>query len=318
MGRTGAAGDRRQGPASQGGLMIARHRHSGAARRAEPGIARDSGFDAIASPRNDSTRNGSDALSFVERHGLWSREQQEAASRLRKIVEQQKLEVIRLSFPDQHGILRGKTLVASEALASLESGCSITTTMLAKDTSHRTVFPVFTSGGGFGMKEMEGAADVLMVADPTTFRVLPWTPGTGWLMCDLHFADGRPVPFATRNLYRGVLDKLAQARLRLRRGPRGRIPHLQARRRQNVAGACRTAGHAARCQPAVARLPVSDRAALRPDGAGAGNHPARRAGARPAACARSRSSSARASANSPLRREPASSPPTTWCCFAAP
>ena len=105
-------------------------------------------------------------MSFVERHGLWSDEQKEAASRLRRIVEEQKLEVIRLSFPDQHGILRGKTLVASEALASLESGCSITTTMLAKDTSHRTVFPVFTAGGGFGMKEMEGAADVLMVADP--------------------------------------------------------------------------------------------------------------------------------------------------------
>ena len=102
-------------------------------------------------------------MSFVERHGLWSAEQKEAASRLRRIVEEQKLEVIRLSFPDQHGILRGKTLVASEALASLESGCSITTTMLAKDTSHRTVFPVFTSGGGFGMREMEGAADVLMV-----------------------------------------------------------------------------------------------------------------------------------------------------------
>jgi len=149
-------------------------------------------------------------LSFVERHGLWSNEQQEAAARLRSIVDEQKLEVIRLSFPDQHGILRGKTLVASEALASLESGCSITTTMLAKDTSHRTVFPVFTSGGGFGMKEMEGAADVLMVADPSTFRVLPWVAGTGWLLCDLYFSDGRPVPFATRNLYRSVLDRLTK------------------------------------------------------------------------------------------------------------
>jgi glutamine synthetase len=148
-------------------------------------------------------------LSFVERHGLWSAEQKEAASRLRKIVEEQKLEVIRLSFPDQHGILRGKTLVASEALASLENGCSITTTMLAKDTSHRTVFPVFTAGGGFGMREMEGAADVLMVPDPLSFRVLPWASATGWLMCDIYFADGRPVPFATRNLYRSVLAKLA-------------------------------------------------------------------------------------------------------------
>jgi glutamine synthetase len=149
-------------------------------------------------------------LSFVGRHGLWSSEQKEAASRLRKIVEDEKLEVIRFSFPDQHGILRGKTLVASEALASLESGCTITTTMLAKDTSHRTVFPVFTAGGGFGMREMEGAADVLMVADPLSFRVLPWASATGWLLCDLHFADGRPVPFATRHLYREVLAKLNQ------------------------------------------------------------------------------------------------------------
>ena len=149
-------------------------------------------------------------MSFIRRHGLWSDEQHEAATRLKRIVEEQKLEVIRLSFPDQHGILRGKTLVAAEALASLESGCTITTTMFAKDTAHRTVFPVFTSGGGFGMREMEGAADVLMVPDPLTFRVLPWAPATGWMLCDVHFADGRPMPFATRHLYRSVLDKLGQ------------------------------------------------------------------------------------------------------------
>ena len=43
-------------------------------------------------PRNDGAER-SDALSFVERHGLWSEEQKEAAGRLRKIVEEQKLEV---------------------------------------------------------------------------------------------------------------------------------------------------------------------------------------------------------------------------------
>ncbi len=149
-------------------------------------------------------------MSFVARHALWSDEQKDAAARMRRIVEDKNLEVIRLAFPDQHGILRGKTIIASEAIASLESGCSITTTMLAKDTSHRTVFPVFTSGGGFGMKEMEGAADVLMVADPTTFRVLPWASATGWVLCDLYFQDGRPVPFATRGLYRKALDELGR------------------------------------------------------------------------------------------------------------
>src|SRR6185503_6302547 len=102
-------------------------------------------------------------MSFVARHSLWSDEQREAALRLRGLVDEAGLETIRLSFPDQHGILRGKTLVATEALSALESGCTITTTMLAKDTSHRTVFPVFTAGGGFGMREMQGAADVLMI-----------------------------------------------------------------------------------------------------------------------------------------------------------
>ena len=58
---------------------------------------------------------------------------------------------------------------------------------------------------------MEGAADVLMVADPLSFRVLPWAPATGWLLCDVYFADGRPVPFATRNLYRiGARQSSAQ------------------------------------------------------------------------------------------------------------
>jgi glutamine synthetase len=153
---------------------------------------------------------GSDALSFVERHGLWSAEQKEAAKRLAAIVEEKKLETIRLSFADQHGILRGKSLIASEALASLESGCGITTSLLAKDTSHKTVFPVFTAGGGFGMTQMEGAADALMVPDPATFRVLPWSPGTGWVLCDIYFSNGKPVPFSTRQVYHSVVNRLGE------------------------------------------------------------------------------------------------------------
>ena len=60
----------------------------------------------------------------------------------------------------------------------MRDGCTITTTLLAKDTAHRSVFPVFTPGGGFGMPEMEGGADIVMIPDPTTFQVLPWAPRT--------------------------------------------------------------------------------------------------------------------------------------------
>ena len=151
------------------------------------------------------------ARSFVERHGLWNDEQFEAAAKADKAIEERGLEVVRLSFPDQHGILRGKTIIAREAAAVMRNGCSITTTLLAKDTAHKTAFPVFTAGGGFGMAEMEGGGDFLMIADPTTFRVLPWAPRTGWVLCDIYFADGKPVPFSTRHLYRGVLQRLADS-----------------------------------------------------------------------------------------------------------
>ena len=46
------------------------------------------------------------------------------------------------------------------------------------------------------MPEMQGAADILMIPDPSTFRTLPWAPDTGWFLCDLKFPDGRAVPSA--------------------------------------------------------------------------------------------------------------------------
>ena len=48
-------------------------------------------------------------------------------------------------------------MIATDAAKVMRDGCTVTTTLLAMDTAHRTVFPVFTSGGGFGMREMEGA-----------------------------------------------------------------------------------------------------------------------------------------------------------------
>src|SRR4051812_17429722 len=114
------------------------------------------------------------AATFVARHGLWSREQERMALDLERQIKKRKLEVVRFSFADQHGVLRGKSLLADDAIGALRAGVNLTTTLLAKDTAHRSVFPVFDAGGGFDMAEMQGGADFVMVADPGTFRVLPW------------------------------------------------------------------------------------------------------------------------------------------------
>src|SRR5262249_46654240 len=118
--------------------------------------------------------------SFVERHGLWSADQTPAAGEVVKAIAQNNLEVVRFSFVDQHGVLRGKAVMASEAAQVMRNGCAMTTTLLAKDTAHRTAYPVFTAGGGFGMAEMEGGGGFLMIAEPTAVRVLPWGHPAGW------------------------------------------------------------------------------------------------------------------------------------------
>jgi glutamine synthetase len=150
-------------------------------------------------------------MTFVERFAPWSAEHKDAAVRVLRLIEERGLEVVRVSFPDQHGLLRGKTLVAGETAGALRNGCTITSSLFAKDTANRTVFPVWSVGGGFGLKAFEGAGDVLMIPDPTTFRILPWAPKTGWLLADVYLADGQPVPYATRHIHRSALAQLAAA-----------------------------------------------------------------------------------------------------------
>jgi glutamine synthetase len=156
------------------------------------------------------------AKSFVERHGLWTGDQARAAKAAAQAIKKQKLELVRFSFADQHGVLRGKTVLAEDATGLMQAGVTMTTTLLAKDTAHKTAFPVFTPGGGFDMAEMQGAGDFVMIADPATFQVLPWSsnngaPNTGWFLCDMFFPNGRPVPFSTRQILRDALAQLRTA-----------------------------------------------------------------------------------------------------------
>ncbi|MCS6766421.1 MAG: glutamine synthetase family protein [Candidatus Protistobacter heckmanni] len=145
---------------------------------------------------------------FVERFGLRGEAQQRAANELARRIAAE-TDTVRFVFCDQHGILRGKTLVAEAAAGALNEGVNMTSTLLVKDTSHRTVFPVFTKGGGLNMELMQGGADFVMVADPATFRILPWAPRTGWVLCDIYMGDGSPSPFSTRSIMQRAAARAA-------------------------------------------------------------------------------------------------------------
>ncbi len=147
-------------------------------------------------------------IGFVERHGLRAEADRDAAAALLRRVEEAGIEVVRISFVDQHGVLRGKTLMADGLKTAMENGVAMTSTLLLKDTSHRTVYPVWQEDIGFGRGQMTGAGDVLMIPDPSTFRVLPWSPRNGGLLADLYLPDGPAVPVCSRARLRDALGRL--------------------------------------------------------------------------------------------------------------
>lgn len=147
--------------------------------------------------------------SFAERHNLLSAGTQKIWRDVLGKVKAAKLETIRISFADQHGIFRGKTIMAADLEAAVKSGIAMVSTLLLKDTSHRTVFPVWQEDAGLGQGVLTGAGDFVMVPDPATFRILPWSPHSGWLQADIFLNTGEPVPFSPRHVLRRALDGLA-------------------------------------------------------------------------------------------------------------
>jgi len=145
---------------------------------------------------------------FIERHGLWSDDERRQAEEIKRRVQGDKLRYVRLAWSDTHGYSRAKTLTVPAFVSALTTGYNIGVATTTLDSAGARVFASFTRGGGMGLEEMTGSPNLTVVADPKTFRTLPWAPGTGWILCDEYFSDGRPFHFAPRQLLRRTLQKL--------------------------------------------------------------------------------------------------------------
>jgi glutamine synthetase len=151
-----------------------------------------------------------DRATFIERHGLWSDEQRRLAADVVRRVEAEQLRFVRLAWGDAHGYSRAKTLTIPAFISALTNGYNIGVATTTLDSAGARVFASFTGGGGMGLAEMTGSPNLTIVADPATFRVLPWAAGVGWILADEYFNDGRPFHFSPRQLLRKALRRLAE------------------------------------------------------------------------------------------------------------
>ncbi len=145
---------------------------------------------------------------FIDKHGLWTDDERREAAEIARRVETDNLRYVRLAWSDTHGYSRAKTLTVPAFLSALNGGYNIGVATTTLDAAGARVFASFTRGGGMGLDEMTGSPNLTVVPDPSTFRVLPWAPGVGWILCDEYFNDGRPFHFAPRQLLRSALHRL--------------------------------------------------------------------------------------------------------------
>lgn len=133
------------------------------------------------------------------------------ACALLKKYEAEEVETIRLVFVDQHGILRGKTVVTEALLSCFTNGIGLPSTLLLKDTAHRTVFPVWNEEVSVGAMALNGASDVLGVPDLKTATILPWAPHSRMILCDILDRDKQAVRFSSREVLKQAISNLDAA-----------------------------------------------------------------------------------------------------------
>ena len=149
--------------------------------------------------------------SFAQRCGIHDEAREERVKELVHTIQATGVELVRFAWCDQHGVLRGKTLVASAIARAMREGVGMVGTLLLKDTSDRTAWKVFEPGALDAVPGFACAANLMLLADPQSYRQLPWALNTGWLQCQPWFAHATPVELDTRRVLQRALAGLAEA-----------------------------------------------------------------------------------------------------------
>lgn len=114
-----------------------------------------------------------------------------------ELINAEGIETVRIVFVDQHGILRGKTLVATALKSAFENGVKVPSTLLLKDTSHRTAFPIWSGIGEVAGMRFSGANDVILRPNPKRFYQIPWSPQSALIFCSVEDRNGNEISISS-------------------------------------------------------------------------------------------------------------------------
>ena len=115
-------------------------------RAATPNVAwRDSHKEECVSSLLDGSVG---QIDFVTRYGLMSKAQLAAIPRITEMIKEHSLRTIRIAWCDQHGLVRGKQVMAHDFLLALRNGVDFQTATLFMDTANNLATIIFFRGPG--------------------------------------------------------------------------------------------------------------------------------------------------------------------------
>jgi glutamine synthetase len=109
-------------------------------------------------------------------------------------------EFVLLGIPDVNGSIRGKALRPAAFESALSRGTVMTDLIMGLDPVDTPI----SDFARFGIRT--GAADLVVRPDPETVHDLSWRPGWRVCLATPSWPDGTPCEFASREVYRHVLD----------------------------------------------------------------------------------------------------------------
>jgi glutamine synthetase len=130
--------------------------------------------------------------------------------RLHRIFEERNVTRVKLGGFDVDGLLRGKYVSRDKFFAAAHAGLGFCDVVFGWDVADQLYDNVQVTGWHTGYP------DALATIDLSTFRMIPWEPGTAAFLLDFCDREGRPLPVSPRQVLQRVIARACRENLEAR------------------------------------------------------------------------------------------------------
>jgi len=123
---------------------------------------------------------------------------------LQALFDEHHIRRVKLGAFDMDGALRGKYISVEKFWSAAESGLGFCDVIFGWDIGDVLYDNVKFTGWHTGYPDAHCRIDF------SSYRLIPWEPGTAFFLLDFCDAEGRPLPIAPRQVFQRVLDRAAE------------------------------------------------------------------------------------------------------------